>query len=256
MKLSEGLRRGDLEDLVLPMISVDEYVSKVSDEAIVFGFYVNEKGAAEDLNRFIQRSPLDLLDTDISNAPDQHGFYMVFVELINNEFIGETFESLLGDISELTGVDKWQMHVRDYEHLITFTPDSLMRVLGHDEETESKEDDDSEEKKDESVTEGFTPVLEYLIRSDLHDASLDGDVLTLKGRNTALNFVIEGFGPSHDVTLHVETHATPDMSLCNTARLNRIARILGEGWVASSVGRLDVIQRADDEMVVLLRPIL
>lgn len=85
-KLTEGMRRGDLADLVLPLISVDEYDSKVDEkEAIVFGFYVHDRGAADDLNRFLQKSAVPLLDTEVSPAPDQHGFYMVFIEFLDND---------------------------------------------------------------------------------------------------------------------------------------------------------------------------
>jgi hypothetical protein len=54
-KLYEGMWSGDLADLVQPLVSIDEYASKIDPNAIAVGFYVQDKDAADDLNRFIQK---------------------------------------------------------------------------------------------------------------------------------------------------------------------------------------------------------
>src|ERR1700722_8534394 len=97
--LREGMRKGDLTDLVLPLISCDEYVSQLDQsECIVFGFYVHDEDAANDLNRYLQKSAMPILDTKVSPAPDQHGYFMVFVELMNNSRLPEIMKSILADI--------------------------------------------------------------------------------------------------------------------------------------------------------------
>ena len=79
--LNEGLRPDDLEDLVLPILSIDEYESKIEDDGIVVGFYTQYKDPANDLNRFIQKSAIDILDSEVSPAPTEDGYFIVFVEL-------------------------------------------------------------------------------------------------------------------------------------------------------------------------------
>ncbi|RYD66041.1 MAG: hypothetical protein EOP83_05980, partial [Verrucomicrobiaceae bacterium] len=116
-RLLEGMREGDLEDLILPLISVDEYESKIDDDAIVLGFYVSEADAAEDLNRFLQRSPIELLDTEISPAPDAQGFYMVFVELLNNKMLPENITALLEEVAAVSNIESWKMQVRGFDDL-------------------------------------------------------------------------------------------------------------------------------------------
>lgn len=111
-KLFEGMWSGDLEDLVLPMINVDQFGSKVSDSAVVVGFYVNDKDAANDLNRFLQKSPITLLDTDVSPAPDLNGYYYVFVELLFDQRFGEFVKKLLDEVAPLANIKKWKMRVR------------------------------------------------------------------------------------------------------------------------------------------------
>ena len=113
MIINEGMRGGDLEDLVLPMMSVDEFVSKVSDDAMVFGFFVSDKDAANDLNRFIQKSPIKLLDTEVSPAPDQRGFYVLFFEVMRSERLPSIVASVLEEIEPLVKIEKWKMQIRD-----------------------------------------------------------------------------------------------------------------------------------------------
>jgi hypothetical protein len=128
-KLYEGMWAGDLADLVQPLVSIDEYASKIDDDAIVIGFYVHEKDAADDLNRFIQRSPISMIDCDVSPAPDQRGFYIVFVELAFTDRLVNNITALLEEIAPLVSVEAWQMKVRNIEGLVKFDNDRLAQVL-------------------------------------------------------------------------------------------------------------------------------
>ena len=71
VNLVEGLKEGDLEELLIPMISIDEYESKLDDDSIVVAFYVRDRDPSYDLNRFIQKGASAILDTDVS--PDSYG---------------------------------------------------------------------------------------------------------------------------------------------------------------------------------------
>ncbi len=128
-KLMEGMWAGDLADLVQPLISVDEYQSKIDDSAVAIGFYVSDKDAAEDLNRFIQKSPISLIDCDVSPAPDQRGYYIVFVEMELNDRFVSNVTSLLDEIGPLTDIDNWQMRVRGNKGLIAYDQEKLGEML-------------------------------------------------------------------------------------------------------------------------------
>ena len=128
--IREGLRSGDLADLVLPLISVDEWVSKVDpEECIVIGFYVHDEDAANDLNRFLQKSAVNLMDTEVSPAPDQHGYYMIFVELMNNTQLAENVNNILADIKELVDIDHWNMRIRNIDGLQPFSEDNIKKFI-------------------------------------------------------------------------------------------------------------------------------
>lgn len=127
--LSEGMWVGDLTDLVQPLISVDEYKSKIDDTAIVIGFYIQDRDAADDLNRFIQKSPVSFVDCEVSPAPDQRGYYIVFVELPYNDRMVANIGSLLSEISPLVGIENWQVKCRNLKGIVRFDSDKLERVL-------------------------------------------------------------------------------------------------------------------------------
>lgn len=107
MKLDEGMRIGDLVDQVANVVSVDEYASKVSNNTLVLGFYCAGRQVANDLSRFLQKSSADVLDAEVSSAPDMKGRYMVFVELPNDASLGENTVRMFQELQPLTGLAEW-----------------------------------------------------------------------------------------------------------------------------------------------------
>lgn len=128
-KLYEGMWAGDLSDLVQPLVTIDEYASKINNDAIVIGFYIHDRDAADDLNRFIQKSPVSIVDADVSPAPDQRGFYMVFVEMAFNDRLVPNIIALLNEVSPLVDIQEWQMKVRNVKGTMKFDEQILNRVL-------------------------------------------------------------------------------------------------------------------------------
>jgi hypothetical protein len=237
-KLTEGMREGDLADLVLPLISVDEYESKVAsdDEALVFGFYVHDEAAANDLNRFLQKSAAPILDTDVSPAPDQHGYFMVFVEMNKDARLPENVEDILAEIKSLVDIDSWQMRVRDLDDLIPFSQKNLMAAL---------------KKSAKHVTE--QAILAYLQPSALDMAMIDEDLLILQGSGERFVFDVVGYDQFDELlTQHKLTEAGYSYSLRSVARTNRIARILGEGWLVLELDGYTMLHQIDTGHALLL----
>lgn len=106
-KLTEGLREGDLNGTILPIISIDEYESKLDKDAIVIGFYAIYQDPAKDLNRFIQKSSIDILDTEVSPSPTPKGYYIVFVEIERTKHFIKDFMTILSNLESLTSIKKW-----------------------------------------------------------------------------------------------------------------------------------------------------
>ena len=86
-KLFEGLRGGDLEGLVSDRFTVDQYKSKMGNDAdiLVMAFKVTDKFPATDLMEFIEKGYPYVLDADMSTGEEKDGEYRVFVELEREE---------------------------------------------------------------------------------------------------------------------------------------------------------------------------
>ena len=239
--LREGLRTGDLNDLVLPLISVDEYQSKVDDNAIVFGFYVSDGDAADDLNRFIQKSPVTLLDTEISPAPDQHGYYLVFVEMMNDARLSDNVAELLEELSPLVNIDHWQMRMRHVQGLVDFSKEELSKHL-------------DKNKKSQKVSE--QAVMDFLSASDLQDAVIDGETLELRSTTIVETFNILGFGAMDAVSSdHRLTEQPIMLGSRDLSYARRLKILMGEGWYADELGGSWLLQRVGSPDALLLRSV-
>lgn len=236
--LTEGMREGDLCDLVLPLLSVDEYASKIDPKkAIVIGFYVHDQDGANDLNRFLQKSAVPLLDTDVSPAPDQHGYFMVFVELMKDERLPVNVSDILGEIKSLVGVESWQMRVRSLDDLTTFSERNLKKAIRAV----------SRQEKDANV-------LEFLQPSALGNALTEDGMLVLEGAGERFVFsIVELDRIDNLLEQHRLTDAALRLDMRTIARSNRLTRILGEGWCASSLGGMFLLHHSDDPRGLLVK---
>lgn len=128
-KLSEGLHQGDLRDLVLPVISVDEFDSKIDEEAIVVAFFVNDDLPAKDLMFFIEQSYVELLDTEVSPAPNEEGYFLVFVEFLRNDEFPEILVNLLNSLNGLTKIKKWKFKPYKYDAAMDATEENIKKSV-------------------------------------------------------------------------------------------------------------------------------
>lgn len=106
--INEGLFENDLEDLVLPLVSLDEYEAKIDNTAIVIAFFVTNNEAAADLAVFLERSANeDILDVEVSSAPDEDTHYLVFVE-VPRKIKTASVMNMLHLVNHLCKIEKWK----------------------------------------------------------------------------------------------------------------------------------------------------
>lgn len=108
--LLEGLRSGDLADMINPVFSIDQYKSKMGDDdgIVVLGFRVKEKMAAIDTMEFIEKGYKFVLDADMSSGEERDGTYSVFIELERTESVAEQITQILEGFYHLTDCNEWQ----------------------------------------------------------------------------------------------------------------------------------------------------
>lgn len=238
--LFEGLKENDLEELVLPMISIDEYESKLDDDSIVVAFYILDRDPSQDLNRFIQKGASAILDTDVSPAPNEDGYYVVFVEFLRDADFPKKLLDTLDSLKGLTGISSWKCQMYDVEEILPVTGDNLrshVRLV-------SLEEQESPESE----------LVEFFRSSDLDNMLIEGKKVVLEARGVAVELLLVDHG---DLSTVYENNAVMSSAtrLDETAIANsrRIERMLGEFWLAEQRGEHVLVSHALREGVVLFR---
>ena len=135
--LSESLNYRDLEGIMKPTIHVDEFSSKMGDDAdiIVLSFFVRDKAAAKDLVAWFEKGYDFVLDADRSPGEIKPNRYLVYVEIRRRSSAPDYIELLLDDLGTLTEFDsdEWEVHydgktwawnVDRFRNTVPLTPDS------------------------------------------------------------------------------------------------------------------------------------
>ena len=143
--LFEGLEKSDLARLIHPELHVDEFQSKLGDDAdvIVLSFKVDSKEPAQDLAAFIEKGYDWVLDADVSSGEMDDGSYIVFVELDRDEEAAKNIMGLMDDVMNLTDQEVGDWRIRYYksrqetalsseslEDLIPTSPEEYNRKYG------------------------------------------------------------------------------------------------------------------------------
>lgn len=107
-QINEGVKYNELKSLVSSKITVADFEPKIGNinDVTVVAFYVKDESPANDLARFIERSVIEILDTEVSPTADENGMYLVFVEIKNEDLMRKVFE-MLEDINGLVDIEEW-----------------------------------------------------------------------------------------------------------------------------------------------------
>lgn len=146
--LYEGLEHGDLARLVHDKLHIDEFKSKMGEDAdvMVLSIKTYEKKAAEDLMNFIERGYDWVLDADISTGELDDGDYLVFIELERKPSAVKNIIELIEDIVNLTkqkfsdwkfqyqkSKTEYSIDERKLRSVVPLTPDQYIEKYDQDE---------------------------------------------------------------------------------------------------------------------------
>jgi hypothetical protein len=145
--LNEGLDYHDLEGIVIPRLTVDEYAAQMGkdSEIVTIAFIVKNKQAGEDLSDWFERGYDFVLDAQVSDGELSSGKYLVFVEMNRRTTVPERIITLLDDLETLTDIPlkDWTVIVDDEEYepdaeilkqVITISPHQYREEVEPDEE--------------------------------------------------------------------------------------------------------------------------
>jgi hypothetical protein len=145
--LNEGLDYHDLEGIVIPRVTVDEYAAQMGkdSEIVTLAFKVKNKQAGEDLSDWFERGYDFVLDAQVSDGELTSGTYLVFVEMNRRTSVPERIITLLDDLETLSDISlkDWTVVVDDEEYepdaevlkqVITISPHQYREEVEPDEE--------------------------------------------------------------------------------------------------------------------------
>jgi hypothetical protein len=226
---------------VLPLISIDEYHSKIDDnKCIVIVLFSPQKEPAKDLSRFIEKSNLPILDTEVSPAPNPHGFYLVFVEVLrNNQFITTLLE-LIEQINNLTNVNEWNFrgyHMPDHEtHPIS--KDELDKYINLDPKAVDLQY--TKGKTNEAIGRFFSDSL-------IESVEIKDNILNLNSRFNQTAYKIFDFGAAERINAVFESKAiTFDLS----SESKILEQLLGPQYEVDSIDDKFVIVHNNQTLVI------
>ena len=243
-KLTEGLRAGDLEFLVSSIISIDEFESKIDPDAIVVGFYVDDDEPADDLLNFIEGDPTDILDVEVSPAPDEKGQYIVFVEFLRDENFPKKLDNVLSLLESLTRIQKWKY---TYYGSHGKEKDFNIKDIANDIRLEK-------ELEKEEMPTNQKESLDFFKPSILDNVELDGTKieLTRHGRNIVLERVALG-NPAILFDMLGFNDKPINLDSESLRKCNNIRCMLGENWDVHSIDNHYILANDKNENILVVK---
>ena len=129
--LKEGFDYMDLEGILLPRISVDEYRAKTGSDAdmVTLAFTIKSKNAGKDLVSWFERGYDFVVDAKLSDGELSNGKYLVFVELKRRSSVPKKIVELLEDLETLTGFKLTDWTVKIYDEFYEADEQELGAVI-------------------------------------------------------------------------------------------------------------------------------
>lgn len=213
-----ALKEGDLKDVVLKKLSIDEFEPKTGDakDVLVLGFQVTEGNVGDDLYGFLNGSTVEIRDIEVSPNPNDDGFYMVFVEMDRNESVVESIKTLLRDTERLAGKLRWEAKTYLNDNYLPLSEDEIYQYIITDpnnyvtrEEFEAKRAVEEAERLEEenriaeeaAAQDASNKILEFLRDSNLLQAGVNEGRLVLQDSRNVIALELVDFGPSSEVML-------------------------------------------------------
>lgn len=140
--LFEGLEKGDLKRLIHPELHIDEFKSKLGDDAdvVVLSFKVDSKEPANDLVAFIEKGYEWVIDADVSSGEMDDGSYIVFVEMDRDADTADNIIALMEDLINLTNhqLDEWRVRYYKSRKETTLSHEALQDLIPNSPEAYEK----------------------------------------------------------------------------------------------------------------------
>jgi hypothetical protein len=130
-QFNEGLGYKDMEGMMKPTVHIDEFSSKMGEDAdvIVVSFFVRDKQAAKDLMNWFEKGYDFVLDADQSPGEIKPNRYLVYLEMRRRNAAPGQIDEILNDLNTLTEYepDDWIMVYKKQKH--EWSPETFAKLV-------------------------------------------------------------------------------------------------------------------------------
>lgn len=238
-----GLRYEELKNLVLPLISVDEFEPKIgtNEEVIVVAFYCKDELPAYDLEDFIDKSVVEFLDSEVSPNPDRNGNYVVFIEFKRQPNFWTKLYKIVDDIERVTGKVQWK--VRPYLVAKTFS----LKSVELQKAVITRKEDYVPRAKFQGNTE------EYLKDSDLTSFKMAENQIIFGRQGQEIVFEFVDFDNTDTLTNRLRLNEAYIDVMATSSALTNLRSMLGGGWDISAIDQYYFITKNDTDKSIVVR---
>jgi hypothetical protein len=256
-----GLLRNDLDYLIMPLVDIDNYESKIDNaKAVVLAFYVFEQEPAKDLEHFIEKGNFEILDAETSPAPTSDGYYVVFIEIPRNMELPELIMGIVGQINNLSNVKEWQFKTLHSEEVYELTEENLTEHINMDplkvpkSSSEAEQDLEDEKAAQEKTATDEKPVAAESAVAILQDGLMEGII----AHGSVLTLMSSGVNKGYRVkSISTCEPSVPVMIQEIGSRLvyesTKLSKMLGQAYTVDTVE--DGLLVSHDLGYMILQPI-
>jgi|TARA_A100001388_G_C28760276_1_gene497352 hypothetical protein len=213
MKLTEGLKAGDLEGLVSKRFEVDKYKSKMGEDkdVLVLAFVVDSLAPAKDLERFAEKGYKKVLDADATPGSMKDGKHRVFVEFARTEDCDNHIGDFLEDLGKLCNIPIWEFTYHKKPQVYEASRSNLNSILPRNPEMYMQKI--SQLKLGE--------VKDFFDKFNLMEFKMDNNLINITKGKQNLKFELKAWGDTESVLKEVKAFKIDSDSMSECVYLTK-----------------------------------
>jgi len=238
-----GLRHLELNGMVIPLISIDEFEPKMgsTEEVIVVSFFCKDELPAVDLDEFIDKSVVEFLDSEVSPNPNEDGLYLVFIEFKRQPNFWLKLYDLVKDIENVTDKLKWKVQPYLVDKLYNLKDPELQDVVI------TKEQSYVPRQEFEQTVES------YFQDSDLLMFESDDTHIKIGGSGGQHVFEFVGFGTTDNMVKRLRLNEHHIDLMHTSMALGSLRGMLGGNWEIQTIGDFYFLNKVGNDRSVVVR---
>jgi len=246
-----SLQHGDLKELMVPRISIDEFNPKTGEakDVIVTALYMTEKQPAEDLTQFIETGAYETLDVETSPNPDDDGHHLVFIEMKRDEDFLTKLKKIVEDIENLVGLKDYDVKSYFAEDSYKISDPALGSFIIQDPSQYMTKEEFTKAQEDKKVEQEKLDVVNFIKDSYINKLGMENNILEFSSSNGKQTFEMLNFGKA---VLDEYAHKP---ILVNNIEDNKLQYSLGRNWSVNKLST-DVValsKTGSDNILTLRR---